>query len=184
MLQQLPLTDAERRELIQQMAEARSVIAKYPTVADAAKGGYLESTVYVPCIGAHYTNYSLVGQFNAAAPSELLYDGTTPTSKIIGLSYLVWHPGGPPPGFAGPNDVWHQHNANGGLCLRGGMVVGGESMSAKTCQLIGGRKAGKELADVWMVHAWVAPGWECSWGVFAGECPELGGKLGASAFAS
>jgi hypothetical protein len=33
-----------------------------------------------------------------------------------------------------------------------------------------------------MVHAWVAPGWECSWGVFAGECPELGGKLGGTAW--
>jgi hypothetical protein len=140
--------------------------------------------VYVPCIGAHYTNYSLVGHFDPAHPSELLYDGTTPDAHIVGLSYLVWHPGGPPPGFAGPNDVWHQHNANGGLCLRGGQVVGGESMSAKTCEIIGGHKAGKLLADVWMVHAWVAPGWECSWGVFAGECPELGGKLGASAWSN
>ena len=43
----------------------------------------------MPCIGAHYTNFGLVGTFNPAAPSELLYDGTTPDSKIVGLSYLV-----------------------------------------------------------------------------------------------
>jgi hypothetical protein len=184
MLQQMPVTDAQRRELIQQMAAARSVVAKYPTVASAKAAGYLESTVYVPCIGAHFTNLRLVTQFNPSAPSELLYDGTTPDSKIVGLSFLVWHPGGPPPGFAGSNDVWHQHNANGGLCLRGGTVVGGESMSPKTCALIGGKKSAKLMADVWMVHAWVAPGWECSWGVFSGECPELGGALGANAFAT
>ena len=55
--------------------------------------------------------------FDPAKPSELLYDGTRPDSKIVGLSYLVFHPGGAPEGFAGPNDHWHQHNANGGLCL-------------------------------------------------------------------
>ena len=87
--------------------------------------------MYVPCIGADFTNLGLVDQFNPAKPSELLYDGTTPNSHIVGLSYLVWHPDGPPPGFAGPNDVWHQHNANGGLCLRGNTVVGGEAMSPK-----------------------------------------------------
>ena len=40
-------------------------------------------------------------KFDPAAPSELLYDGTKPDSKIVGLSYLVYHPGGPPDGFAG-----------------------------------------------------------------------------------
>ena len=33
-----------------------------------------------------------------------------------------------------------------------------------------------------MVHDWVAPGWDCSWGVFAAECPELGGTIGGSPF--
>jgi hypothetical protein len=182
MLQPLPVTEAQRKELIKQMSEARGVVAKYPTVASAEAAGYRESTVYVPCIGAHYTNMNLVTHFDPAAPSELLYDGTKPDSHIVGLSYLVWHPGGPPAGFAGPNDVFHQHNANGGLCLRGGQVVGGENMSIKTCELIGGKKSARLMADVYMVHAWVAPGWECSWGVFAGECPELGGKLGGTAY--
>ena len=29
---------------------------------------------------------------------------------------------------------------------------------------------------------WVVPGWECTWGVFAGECPELGGTMGHDAW--
>ena len=44
----------------------------------------------------------------------------------------------------------------------------------------GGKK--QELTDIWMVHDWIVPGWECSWGVFAAECPELGGKTGLDAW--
>jgi hypothetical protein len=182
MVRQQPLTEAQRMELQVQMTQARAVAAKYPTVATALAAGYVQSTVYVPCIGAHYTNVSLAGSFNPSAPSELLYDGTTPSSKIVGLSYLVWHPGGQPPGFAGDNDHWHQHNANGGLCMRGSMVVGGEVDTPAQCAAVGGHKA--LLLDVWMLHAWVVPGFECSWGVFSGECPELGGRLGGNMWQS
>ena len=105
---------------------------QFPTVAPAEAAGYRKSTVFVPCIGAHYTKTSLAGMFNPATPSELLYDGTTPDAKIVGLSYLVFHLNGPPEGFAGPNDRWHQHNFNGGLCIgAGGVVVGNEKTSPK-----------------------------------------------------
>jgi hypothetical protein len=182
MVKQEKLTNDERKLLIEQMIQARTVIDRYPTVKDAEAAGYHMSTVFVPCIGAHYTNMKLVTKFDPANPSELLFDGTTPDARIIGLSYLVWHPGGPPEGFAGPNDHFHQHNANGGLCLKGGSVVGGEDVTEAQCTARGGKKSGNLMKDVWMEHAWVAPGWECSWGVFAGECPELGGKLGGSAW--
>jgi hypothetical protein len=177
---QQPITPAQHLTLAAQMRAARTVIDRFPTVAAAEAGGYKKSTPYVPCIGAHYTNVSKVATFDPAAPSELLYDGTNPDSKIVGLSFLVLHPGGAPDGFAGPNDHWHQHNANGGLCLKGGVVVGGENTSTADCAARGGRKT--LLTDIWMVHAWVVPGFECSWGVYAGECPELGGKLGGTAW--
>jgi hypothetical protein len=180
-LLQKPVTQAERDALIMQQTQARAVATQFPTVADAEQAGYRKSTVYVPCIGAHYTNIGLTGQFDPAKPSELLYDGTNPDSKIVGLSFLVVHPGGPPDGFAGPNDVWHQHNFNGGLCINGqGVVVGNESTSPTQCTERGGRKV--PLDNIWMVHDWVVPGWECSWGVFAGECPELGGRIGGTVF--
>jgi hypothetical protein len=184
LVKQYPLTAAERKQLAAQMVAARSVIDQFPTVADAEAAGYAKSTPFVPCIGAHYTKLSLIGKFDAAAPSELLYDGTDPDSKILGLSYLLLNVGGPPEGFAGENDIWHQHNANGGLCLKTGsaLVIGGEELSDEECAARGGYKAGDVMEDIWMVHAWVAPGWECSWGVFAGECPELGGRLGGTAF--
>jgi hypothetical protein len=182
MIVQSVLSRAERDALEAQIATARTVAQKYPTVKDALAGGYAQSTPFVPCIGAHYTNFRLAGSFNPATPSELLYDGTTPDSKIVGLSYLVFHHNGPPPGFAGTNDHWHQHNANGGLCLRGGVVIGGEETSRADCIARGGHKT--LLIDVWMLHAWIVPGFECSWGTFSGECPELGGRLCGNAWQS
>ncbi|MCU1452508.1 MAG: hypothetical protein JWN46_654 [Acidimicrobiales bacterium] len=178
-LPQQPVSPADRKVLVEQQKQARSVVARYPTVADATAAGYRLTTGYIPCIGAHYTNIGLVTQFDPAKPSELLYDGTDPTSKIIGLSYLIVYKNGPPVGFAGPNDVWHQHATNGGLCLNSaGVVIGGEQVSKATCEARGGYKAG--LQDVWMVHDWAAPGWDCSWGVFAAECPELGADVRTS----
>ncbi len=175
-----PVSHDDQVALEAQQTQARAVAVKYPNVAAAEAAGYAKSTVYVPCIGAHYTNTRLAGRFDPAAPSELLFDGTTPDAKIVGLSYLVFHLGGPPDGFAGPNDRWHQHNLNGGLCLKGGVVIGAETTSAADCKARGGSKVA--LDDIWMVHDWVVPGWECSWGVFAGECPELGGRTGGTAF--
>ena len=182
MVQQKTLTHAERVVLEGQMVAARSVALKYPTVKDALAAGYVKSTPFVPCIGAHYTNISMVTRFDPSEPSELLYDGTEPNSKIVGLSYLVLHHGGPPPGFSGPNDYWHQHNANGGLCLKGALVVGDESTSPQQCADRGGHKA--LLTDIWMLHAWIVPGFECTWGAFSGECPELGGRLCGNAWES
>src|SRR5438105_5270850 len=182
MVQQRALTHAERAALESQMAAARSVALRYPTVKEALAAGYVKSTPFVPCIGAHYTNVPKAARFDPSDPSELLYDGTEPNSKIVGLSYLVYHHDGPPPGFAGPNDYWHQHNANGGLCLKGALVVGDESTSPQECAQRGGRKA--LLTDIWMLHAWIVPGFECTWGVFSGECPELGGRLCGNAWES
>jgi hypothetical protein len=178
---QLPLDETTRIQLEAEQVEARAVAVKYPTVADAERAGYRQSTVYVPCIGAHYTNVALAAHFDVSAPSELLYDGIRPTSRIVGLSFLVFHLGGAPDGFAGPNDHWHQHTFNGGLCIgHNGLVIGAESTSAAECAARGGTKAA--LNNIWMLHDWVVPGFECSWGVFAPECPELGGRTGTSAW--
>jgi hypothetical protein len=182
MVQQKTLTHAERAALEGQMSAARAVALRYPTVKDAVAAGYIKSTPFVPCIGAHYTNIPKAARFDPSEPSELLYDGTEPDSKIVGLSYLVLHHDGPPPGFSGPNDYWHQHNANGGLCLKGALVVGDESTTAQECAQRGGRKA--LLTDIWMLHAWIVPGFECTWGSFSGECPELGGRLCGNAWES
>jgi hypothetical protein len=180
-LPQEPLDEATLDKLAAEQAQALEVVRRFPTVADAEAGGYVVSTPYIPCIGAHYTNLNLLIGFNPATPSELLYDGTEPTSKLVGLSYLLYNPGGPPEGFSGPNDVWHGHSTNGGMCFKNNVVVALEQVSVEECTELGGQKAA--LEDVWMVHDWIVPGWACSWGVFAAECPELGGKEGEGPFA-
>src|SRR5437763_5558229 len=127
-----PITDrATRDQLGQQLEIAHQVTLKYPTVADAEADGYHMVTGYVPCIGAHYIKVSnMISGFDPAKPSMLLYDGTNPDSKIVGLSYsILGDPNTPPEGFAGPNDPWHKHDSNGGLCLKGAVVVGAESTS-------------------------------------------------------
>ena len=67
-------------------------------------------------------------------------------------------------GFIGPNDHWHQHI---GLCVKNGVVVGGEKTTPEQCKSRGGNKVG--LNDIWMVHAWVVPGWDSPQGVFSPE---------------
>lgn len=180
--EQIAIDQATAAQLADQQTHARAVATRYPTVKDAEAAGYTMSTPFVPCIGAHYTNIGLVGPFNVDTPSELLFDGTRPDSKIIGLSYLIYNANGEPTGFAGPNDHWHQHNANGGLCFstKTRVVIGAEDVSPGDCRARGGVK--QELPGIWMLHDWIVPGWECSWGVFAPECPELGGKVGADAW--
>lgn len=164
-----PLDDATRDELAAQLVEARDVALRYPTVADAEAAGYTMVTTYVPLIGAHYINWSLMdGSFQVGSPEMLLYDGTDPGSRMVGLSYYQFSPA-EPAGFAGPNDHWHQHI---GLCLNAQLVVvGGSSISAEECARRGGTKA--DASNGWMVHAWVVPGWESQEGVFSPENPDL-----------
>jgi hypothetical protein len=130
------LTPAERAALSMQQQAARDAAARYPTVASVEAAGSRKSTVHVPCIGAHDTNIALTGAFDPAGPSELLFDGTNPDSKIIGLPL-------------------HQRL---------------------------GCRRGQRSDRAGMVHDWVVSGWERSWSVFAGECPELGGRIGGTVF--
>ena len=59
------------------------------------------------------------------------------------------------------------------------MIVAGEDSARQQCAAMGGRKT--LLTDIWMVHAWIVREVACDWGVFSGECPELGGRLGGTA---
>jgi hypothetical protein len=172
---EVPLTRDERAELAAQLEVARSAAMQYPTVADALAAGYTKVTGYVPLIGAHYINWSLMdANFDVSKPEMLLYDGTDATSTIVGLSYYLFSDTPPSP-FAGPNDHWHQHI---GLCIKDGVVVGGEQTTPEQCAARGGTKA--NVGNGWMVHAWVVPGWESPQGVFSPEHPGLTADLATS----
>jgi len=170
---QQPITDPATRALLgRQLETAREAAFRFPTAADAQAAGYIRVTPYIPCIGAHWINPSLMDRtFDPAAPEMLLYDSSGIDGRIVGLSYWVrtGKGNGPPDGFAGPNDIWHQHL---GLCVGLTGVIGAEDTTARECAARGGIKT--DGRDSWMLHAWVVPGWESAWGVFSGEHPELG----------
>ena len=99
---------AQCDRLTEEMAEARAVTERYPTVADAEEAGWFRVTGYVPGIAAHYMNFGLVdNEFHIDEPEMLLFDGNEPDSRIVGLSYYVRQDGtaGPTQGFVGENDT-------------------------------------------------------------------------------
>lgn len=167
----VPITNpVEQLNLQVQLAAAGTVIPRYPTAADAVEGGYTQVTPYIPGIAAHYMNFRLADRtFDAAAPEMLLYNGNTPSSELVGVSYAMFgaEPG-PLDGFVGPNDEWHEHPS---LCTIGTFVVGPDHTPDATCSSVGGGKLrGNSL---WMSHLWQVPGWESQWGLFSGENPAV-----------
>jgi hypothetical protein len=169
-----PLTPAQRQTLAGQLVIARAVAMQYPTVADATKAGYILAGEFTPGAGAHYISISgsaasylgHTSTVDPAHPLALIYDGTAPTSSIVGLMYGSFALS-PPAGFAGPNDHWHRHR---NLCITFhngaiGIPFPPDSDVGKSqCDALHGMFMRESL---WMVHAWVVPGWESPQGVFS-----------------
>jgi hypothetical protein len=169
------LTPEERATFATQVAAANNVVATYPTAAAAEAAGWRRITPYVPCIAAHYLKAGAFRNgFDPNEPEILLFDGTEPTSGIVGLSYLSFADAETPPeGFAGENDPWHVHSQ---LCIGGGGVLGDESTTEAQCEERGGTL--RQLDNLWMMHMWNVPGWDSRWGLFSSEHPDLGGRIG------
>jgi hypothetical protein len=156
-----------RHQLAAQLIAARQFALRYPTVADATAAGYRLAGGFAPGSGAHYISFRLTGSgsFDPTRPLSLIYDGTTPTSPVIGLMYYSMSKDHAT--FAGGNDHWHQHT---GLCIRyspAGLDVpfpADSNVSGAQCAAAGGTYLAK---TGWMVHAWVVPGWESPQGVFS-----------------
>jgi hypothetical protein len=164
-----PLDAATRELLAQQLSTARDHAMQYPTVADATAAGYHLAGGFAPGSGAHYIGGAMTGggTFDANAAQSLIYDGTSPTSKIVGLMYYAM--GDAPQGFAGPNDHWHRHSH---VCIKPtatGIDVpfpADADVSQAQCSEVGGLFMS---ITGYMVHAWVVPSWESPQGVFSHE---------------
>jgi hypothetical protein len=171
-----PLDPATRDQLAAQLSASREVAMRYPTTADALAAGYKLAGGFAPGSGAHYVAVSAAG-LGGAGPvdpervNSLIYEGTNPTSKIVGLMY--YSIGAAPEGFAGPNDHWHRHS---NVCVNftaTGIDVpfpADADITAAQCT-----KAGGSLMETtgYMVHAWVVPGWESPLGVFSHDNPNV-----------
>ena len=131
---------------------------------------------FAPGSGAHYVSYgsglSGPGAVDVEHPEALIYDGTAPTSQIVGLMYYSISPT-QPEGFAGPNDHWHRHS---NVCVSysaGGINVpypADADVTKAQCDSAGGN-----LMQItgWMVHAWVVPSYESPQGVFSHDNPDV-----------
>jgi hypothetical protein len=168
-----PLDAATRATLALQLEAARAAALRYPTVADALAAHFIPAGKFSPETGAHYINIGATfGAFDPSNPGSLIYDGTDPTSKVIGVMYLG---GGanPPEGFAGPNDHWHRHS-NTCVIFGGATIVvpfaADSSVTAAQCAAVHGTFMPR---TTWMVHAWVVPGWESPLGVFSHNNPDV-----------
>ncbi len=173
----VPLDVPTRAALADQLVLARETAQRYPTVQDALNAGYFLAGGFAPGSGAHYVG---IGGFANAQgmdierPGSLIYAGTAPDSKIVGLMYLGSGAGAAPEGFAGPNDHWHRHS---NVCVKYGGPNGIEvpfpadaDVTLEQCREVGGSYM---PITTWMVHAWVVPGWESPLGVFSHDNPNI-----------
>jgi hypothetical protein len=169
-----PLDATTRAELKTQLTAARDFALQYPTVADATAAGYRLAGGFAPGSGAHYLTFGgLTGTtFDPTKPISLIYDGTNPTSQVIGLMYYGMGDSAPE-GFAGPNDHWHRHS---NVCIKygaGGLEVpfpADQDVTAAQCSAAQGNLL---KTTGYMVHAWVVPSWESPLGVFSHDNPDV-----------
>jgi hypothetical protein len=162
-----PINAATHAVLASQLVAARDAALKYPTAADAIRAGFILAGGFSPLTGAHYIDLAHVtGAFDPAHPGTYIYDGTKPTSPIIGLMYTGTNVL-PPGGFAGPNDHWHRHSNTCVIFKGTGIVVPFPADSSVTLSECNGVHGTFMRRTLWMVHAWVVPGWESPSGVFS-----------------
>jgi hypothetical protein len=177
----VPVSAADQKKLRAELVEARAAAMKYPTVADAKRAGMIPAGGMAPGVGAHFLSIATTlqgvsadGSVNAAHPGSYIYAGTSDDSPVIGLMYesLTSSPT-PPSGFAGPNDHWHRHS---NLCIqyKAGLIVvpfaPDSDVTQGQCQAVHGDFMAK---TIWMVHAWVVPGYESPKGVFSHDNPDV-----------
>ncbi len=158
------LDPADQTTFDVQWAAAGAAAAGLDTPEEATAAGYTKAALQQSGIGAHWVNWQLIDKpFDPAHPAMLLFDERAGQPELVGFSYWIHAP--QPDGFAGANDLWHQHT---NLCIVNGWVDREMAATAHDC-------AGSFLAgsDLWMLHAWVVPGHENTWGPFAVTNPTL-----------
>jgi hypothetical protein len=163
-----PVTAAQRKVLVRQLATAKHATAKYRDIDVAKADGYFQVTQFIPGLGLHLVNLRIPNTtFDPARPQLLLYQPTAAGGmKLVGVAYQFAHTTDTPPaGFAGGSDVWHFHD---NLCfLRGGSETIADSEA--TCRA---QKGIFQAQTAWLLHAWV---WQRNpLGVFTETNPTVG----------
>ncbi len=176
----LPVSPSDQVLLDHQMALAQLTAEEHPTLADAQAAGLFRAGPFSPGLGTHMisvANYAYAAGAGVMTDAQIehplswIYDGTKPDSRVVGLFYQGSVPS--PGGFAGPNDVWHQHH---NICLTTG--AGGinaplgadHDTTVAQCTAVGGHLI---VATGALLHVWAVPGYEDPQGVFAHLNPAI-----------
>jgi hypothetical protein len=171
-----PLSQHDCLVVSDDIKAAADFASHYPTVAAAQAAGWVQATVWTPGQGIHFVDPNReTGPFDPRRPNYLLYNGTSPTSNLAGMMFLVDTGSSttPPPGFPGANDHWHNH---GPLCYKAGATpyIIGEipPMADAQCTGLGGVKT--DFSSQWMVHVWlpIYAGWQAT-DIFNVDHPSL-----------
>jgi len=154
--------------------KAWASVKRFPTRGDAMRAGASQSVQFVPGLGTHDIVPGVSGvttgnnPLDPARPLFLQYDGEGADAKLAGMSWFVMNGNDavPPEGLPGTNDWFHTHSK---LCYRNNTsppVVVGNEISDELCAQRGGTN--RRLPGVWMLHAWIVPGYENLYDVFSG----------------
>ena len=178
------LDDPTNAELERQLAITREVARQIPTVAAALAAGYNRVGPYFPGIGAHFMREygplttipdGVVDDVDLRNPFMLIFNGTSPTSRITGFMYYSTSPV-EPAGFVGRNDTWHYHEdicfkyGDAGIDVPYGLD---HSATPAQCAKVGGNILPK---TGYMLHVWSVPGFTMTTnygGVFGEANPKL-----------
>lgn len=170
----VPLDSTDQAVLSQQLYEAEQAAMRFPTVASAQAAGMILAGGMAPGVGAHYQlingdlfkGINADGTVNPEFPASWIYASTAPNAPVVGVMYESFGATAPS-GFIGPNDHWHRHSD---VCVQftGGKIAvpfaADQDVTPQECADVHGQFMQK---TVWMVHAWVVPGWESPQGVFS-----------------
>ena len=168
----VPLGPADQAILTKQLTQALQAAEEFPTVASAKAAGMILAGGMFPGVGAHYQEIGasdltlLDGNFDPSKPASWIYASTANNAPVVGIMYESLT-AQPPAGFIGPNDHWHRHS---NVCVQftGGKIAvpfaADQNVTPQECSDAHGSFMKK---TVWMVHAWVVPGWESPQGVFS-----------------
>lgn len=100
--------------------------AQYPVLSGFTAVGATEIADRPANIGVAFTRVPTPTTFDPNVPNVLLYDGNSPTSRVVGIAWEI-DSDTAPAGFAGDRDVWNQNGATGNWWLTLWVVRGHEN---------------------------------------------------------
>lgn len=170
------LTWDERAELGNDVARAREIALAYPTLESALDAGWILSGEYARGAGQLVVDGSRdfrTFEFDVNIPHGLIYASSDSDAPVVGVQYSQWvSTDVGPSGFVGQESLWHLH---GGTCVVDGpmgryAVPLDEPTTGSGCQNVNGTR---DDTVSYMIRAWVVPGWENPYGIFAHDHPAL-----------